>query len=155
MLTTSAPIEPQETLHSTFSTKVITFAGTARAVSYMTSIVIDFFATPSVLFTTATGTFVAVACPFNAMLQVTFFNFIRISTLAHTRTSANIMKLSRTARTGAFPSLFPRTPLWQTHLRVAKFSLRWFSTAWIRWTVPISSSIPTTTCYCAIGPLTP
>ena len=31
----------------------------------MTSIVIDFFASPSVLLITATGTIVAVACPFN------------------------------------------------------------------------------------------
>ena len=111
MLTTSAVFDPQETLHSTFSTIVITSAGTAIAASDITSIVIDFFATPSVLLITVTGTVVAVACPFNAMLQVTFFDFIRISTLAHTRTTANIMKLSRTTSTGAFASLFPRTPL--------------------------------------------
>ena len=56
---------------------------------------------------------------------------------------------------GAFTNSFPRTPLWYTNLGIAKFSLRWFSTTWIRWTVSISGSFSTTTCFWAIGPFHP
>ena len=43
---------------------------------------------------------IAVACPFNTMLQVTFFGFIRIAPLANTRARTNIMKFSGTTGLG-------------------------------------------------------
>ena len=85
--TESTPIKPKETTSSTRSTVIITASTTPSTASYVSAIVIDFFAAPCVfVFTISFTARATIACPFNTILQVTFFYFIRCSTLAPTRT---------------------------------------------------------------------